>query len=249
MGNYEKALGNLLTLHAPFFADAYYPESLILKAVVYYENCRYAEAKAILNDFLKRYEPVHEELKRMTSKKQTYEAYYEALEALRVTDADRKKGGKAAILTQVLDIALSDPELERLDLAYREVDSEIRRLRRRTSTAFQATRLYGEVSTRLTDVRTSLARAAGRAVKNQLERERTAVGQLIKQAIRIDIETNRSEQERIESQLRAIQRRPRDVEKEFVEWADDEKLVWPFEGEYWRDELGTYELTLAHSCR
>ena len=46
-----------------------------------------------------------------------------------------------------------------------------------------------------------------------------------------------------------MQSRPKEVEKEFVQWADDEKLVWLFEGEYWRDELGTYELTLAHSCR
>ena len=246
LGNYEKALGNLLTLHAPFFTDTYYPESLILKAVVYYENCRYPEAKEILQDFLKRYEPVHDELTRMTSKSQSYEAYYQALETLRSnTRADR---AESSILTQVLDIALSDPELERLDRAVREVDDEIRRVDR-TTAPFQDSRLHKRLTKLLTRSRTLVSRMAGRAVKNQLERERDTINQLIKQAIRIDIETARSEQERIESQLRAVQRRPKRVDKTFVEWTDDEKLVWPFEGEYWSDELGTYELTLAHSCR
>ena len=248
LGNYEKALGNLLTLHAPFFDDTYYPESLILKAVVYYENCRYPEAKAILDDFMKRYEPVHEELERLTSQAQSYEKYYEALEGLRKKEGPAASGEKAQILAQVLDIALSDPELERLDIAYREVDDELRRLRD-TGAIFEASPLSERLTKYLKKTRDGLAKSAGRAVKNQLERERAAINLLIQQAIRIDIETARSEQERIESRLRAVQQRPKDVERTFVEWTDDEKIVWPFEGEYWRDELGTYELTLAHSCR
>ena len=42
IGQYEQALGNLITLSSPFFRDEYFPEALILKAVIYYENCRYA---------------------------------------------------------------------------------------------------------------------------------------------------------------------------------------------------------------
>ena len=72
---------------------------------------------------------------------------------------------------------------------------------------------------------------------------------MIEQAIRIDIETSRAEQERIESKLRDVQTTPASRTNEFIEWTDDEKLVWPFNGEYWRDELGTYQLTLANTCR
>ncbi|MEL7371883.1 MAG: hypothetical protein AAFN74_23365, partial [Myxococcota bacterium] len=140
LGNYEKALGNLLTLHAPFFDDTSYPESLILKAVVFYENCRYPEAKAILADFLKRYEPVHDELKRLTEQKKDPEAYYESIEMLRKT-AQRDGDAKARTLAQVLDIALSDAELGRLDGAYRSVGAEMARLDR-TNAAFKSSRLH-----------------------------------------------------------------------------------------------------------
>ncbi len=248
LGVYEKALGNLLTLHSPFFKDEYFPESHILKAVIYYENCRYPEAKDILTRFLRRYEPVLEELEAMTAREQTSDKYYEALENLRGRDLAQTNTEKAEILGQVLGIALADPELKRLDEAYKEVSEEEASLASYGG-GFGSAAIAERLREVLTDAKQQLAREAGRAVRNQLERERDHVKTLIQQAIRIDIETSRSEQERIESQLRDVQSRPKDIEKEFIEWTDDEKLVWPFDGEYWRDELGTYELTLAHSCR
>ena len=248
LGNYEKALGNLLTLHSPFFTDSYYPESLILKAVVYYENCRYPETKEILRGFLERYEPVHDELKRLTARKESYERFYETLAQLRQSSRRRNQDGNAATLGQVLDIALSDPELDRLDQAFKELETERVRIER-SKGAFKASPLFPRLEKIHARVRRQLASAAGKALKNQLERERGAINELIQQALRINVETARSEQERIESRLRAVQQRPKRVENTFVEWTDDEKLVWPFEGEYWRDELGTYELTLSHTCR
>lgn len=249
LGNYEKALGNLLTVHAPFFDDLYYPESRILKAVIYYENCRYPEAKDILTRFLARYEPVLGELDRLAKETKTADDFYTLVDRIRSDDFAESSTGEAdpKVMTQVLDIALTDPELKRLDASYREVLVEIDALG--DAKALSGSELSAELQKILSDQRSTLARQAGRAVKNQLVRERAHIKDLIQQAIRIDIETSRSEQERIESELRQVQSRPKRVAQEFVEWADDEKLVWPFEGEYWRDELGTYELTLAHSCR
>jgi hypothetical protein len=31
--------------------------------------------------------------------------------------------------------------------------------------------------------------------------------------------------------------------------ADDEHVLWPFDGEYWRDELGTYRQVSVDKCR
>ncbi len=247
LGNYEKALGNLLTLHSPFFRDQYFPESLILKAVVYYENCRYPEAKAILTDFQKRYEPVYEELKSLTARTQQADKYYEVLANLRGAEV-APGADKAEILSQILGIALSDAELQRLDESAREVDAELAAFDG-AGPVFAQSRLRSQLAEQLGAVRADYQKEAGRAVKRKLEGEREAIKTLIQQAIRIDIETARAEQERIESTLRDVQSAPKDLEREFVEWTDDEKLVWPFADEYWRDELGTYEVALGHSCR
>src|SRR4029077_12447823 len=41
MDDDSKALGNIHTLNAPFFENEFYPESLILKAVIYFQRCNY----------------------------------------------------------------------------------------------------------------------------------------------------------------------------------------------------------------
>jgi tetratricopeptide (TPR) repeat protein len=54
LGDYERALGNMITLHAPFFKDEYFPESLTVKAIIYYENCRYAEVRRVIDEWFRR---------------------------------------------------------------------------------------------------------------------------------------------------------------------------------------------------
>lgn len=248
LGNYEKALGNLLTLHSPFFEDAYFPESLILKAVIYYENCRYAEAEKILEDFLSRYEPVLEELGRITSQPRSATEYFDLLEGIRNPDLASQVQAEAATLEKILGLAMADPQLARLDASQGEVKAELARLREEHP-LLAGTPLADTLTRTLARKRADLVGKAGAAIERRLVREQEHIKELVQQAVRIGIETARSEQERIESKLRRVQTQPKSIEKTFVRWTDDEKIVWPFEGEYWRDELGTYELTLARSCR
>jgi tetratricopeptide (TPR) repeat protein len=249
LGDYEKSLGSLLTLHAPFFKDEYYPESLILKAVIYYENCRYKEASEILDAFLKRYEPVLGKLKELTGNaSRTPKEFFEILANLRTPELASSGTSDAEILSQILVLALRDRAVARLDSSHSELSAEMDLARERIvgpNTDALAAKLLGQLDGDLTH----LTEEAGLAVQRQLEQERSSIRTLIEQAIRIQIETSRAEQERIESRLRDARTLPGSEAKAFVEWTDDEHLVWPFEGEYWRDELGTYELTLARSCR
>jgi hypothetical protein len=247
LGAYEKTLGNLLTLHAPFFEDAYFPESRILEAVTYYENCRYEEAEQILDQFMRRYEPVLKELQSMVSDERSPAEYFQLLDGLRNDDLLAEQRADPEILSQILELALADRRLARLDASQAEMKAEIARL---TETSpLYAGGLGEEVEAILTDKRTQRLDEAGEAVQTRLREEAEHIKELVQQAIRIGVETARGEQERIESRLRSVDSGPKNVKQRFVEWTDDEKLVWPFSGEYWRDELGTYELTLARSCR
>jgi hypothetical protein len=38
--DYPRALGNIHTLNSPYFNNAYYPEALVLKAVIFFSNCQ-----------------------------------------------------------------------------------------------------------------------------------------------------------------------------------------------------------------
>ncbi len=240
LGNHERALGNLLTVHAPFFDDTYFPESIILEAVIYYENCRYEDASRIIDGFLSRYEPVFEELERLVAEPRSPETWYGMLAA-------RKSGGEGELVARVLSIALEDPELVRLTKTLDEIDAELNQLG-------QKSRLkpLPYIASRRSGLEADKARyrtAAGEAIERKLRREALAVKELVSQALRVKVETARAEAGRLQASLSRREQRPRSLTREEASWTDDEKLVWPFEGEYWRDELGTYELTLARTCR
>ncbi len=109
IGKYEQSLGNLITLAAPFFRDEYFPEALILKAVIYFENCRYREALSIIEDYERIYGPVQDELAALVGKNMEATEYYNVL-----ADVQKKKengedlSATEQILERILKLALTD---------------------------------------------------------------------------------------------------------------------------------------------
>ena len=249
LGRHEKALGNLLTVHAPFFEDAHYPESTILKAVIYYENCRYKDAGDIVASFLGRYTPISKRLEQLINTSKKPDEWYALLESYRSSN----KAGLSEEIEDIVAVALKDPELGNLDATLLEILDEIKRLEAAyNGDGSMSLKGVGFIDRTIQELKAraeALKAKVGRSVRRRLKKEFEYIQSLQGQAYRIQVETAKAEEGRLEASLSRRKQRPKSVVKSFVEWTDDEKLIWPFEGEYWRDELGTYELTLGHSCR
>ena len=71
---------------------------------------------------------------------------------------------------------------------------------------------------------------------------------LLAQAIGIKIEVTRSERNLLERKMRGGKGDRMVLAKE-GSMVNDESLYWPYEGEFWRDELGTYELDFTKCIR
>ena len=95
----------------PFFMDEYFPEALLLKAVIYYENCRYREAPAILHEFERTYKPVYNELEKITAKNTTPRATTTSSPRSRSCNKEGVPGG-ALLLERILKLALTDKDLK-----------------------------------------------------------------------------------------------------------------------------------------
>ncbi len=246
IGNYEKALGNLLTLQSPYFRDEYFPESYILKAVIYYENCRYPEARQILEDFSAMYEPVYDELQGLTTRQQPATAFYDLIEE---TEKSTETGTQARLMRKIMKLAFTDQNIERLNASIREIEDEMDDGIGGRRAEFRQSALAKDLSDRLKVERTHLVDEAGRRARQKLEFERDSLRQLLAQALRIKIEVSRKERELLEGSL-ATGSQPevlRDLK--FSTAVSDEHLYWPYEGEFWRDELGTYSYTLTKGCK
>lgn len=247
IGAYERALGNLITLSSPFFKDEYFPEALILKAVIYYENCRYREARAILEEFERTYMPVHNELERVTAVTQDAQRYYDILNEIQKRNA-RGEGG-SVLLERILKLALTDKELKAVNDSILEIEAEMDSIHERRD-LFRYSELAKELNEELKQERQSLLGRAGILAKAKLEFELRELKELLGQALRIRFETSTKEKEFLEQQLLAEGGKKEVVESYAYSVAvSDEHLYWPYEGEYWRDELGTYEYTLTKGCR
>ncbi len=248
IGAYERALGNLITLSSPFFKDEYFPEALILKAVIYYENCRYREARAILEEFERTYMPVHNELERVTAVNQDAQRYYDILNEIQKRNAEGGKGG-SVLLERILKLALTDKELKQVNESILELEGEMDSIGERKD-LFRYSELAKELNEGLKTERQQLLGKAGLLAKAKLEFELGELKELLGQALRIKFETSTKEKEFLEQQLLAEGGKKEVVESYAYSVAvSDEHLYWPYEGEYWRDELGTYEYTLTKGCR
>lgn len=248
IGQFEQALGNLITLSSPFFREEYFPEALILKAVIYFENCRYRESNAILEDFDRIYSPVMSELQQLTDKEQDASYYYNVLADIQKKDRQsQQKTSTDVILDKVLKLALSDKDFKQTNDSILELDQEVDSYATRPD-AFKQSEMAKGLQDGLKAEREDLIKKAGYMAKGKLELELQALRKLLADGERIRFETTSKEKEFLEEQLRSGGRQ--EVVKRYkhsVAVADDQ-LYWPYEGEYWRDELGTYQYTLTKGC-
>jgi len=246
LGDYERALGNMITLHAPFFKDEYFPESLTVKAIIYYENCRYGEARSVIDDFDRFYGPVEDELDRITTRAQSPEAFYELLDEIQ---RKQRKKTSSPLLDRILKLALTDSDLQRRNASIQELEAEMDGIGDRPD-SFRYSELAKVLLEQLRAERTQAISQAGLIARAKLERERDELRDLLGKALRIKFETQEKEKQLLEHQL-AGQEGGREVLHgyRYSVAVPDTDLYWPYEGEYWRDELGTYQYTLTKGCR
>jgi hypothetical protein len=232
IGEHEKALGNLLTLQSAYFKDEYFPESWVLKAIIYYENCRYPEARLVLESFTASYEPLYDELVALAARPSAPSVFLEQ-----------------AVSPRVRRLAFTDPSIKRLSDAAAEIDAEVDHGIGDRSQAFRDSPLAGSLKQRLAREKTQLTTEAGLRARAKLEYERDQLRSMLAQALRISIEVSRQEREALEGSLAAGSQVQVVKDLRWTHAVSDEHLYWPYEGEFWRDELGTYSYTLTKGCR
>ncbi|OGQ18375.1 MAG: hypothetical protein A2138_00415 [Deltaproteobacteria bacterium RBG_16_71_12] len=267
LGEYQKALGNLVTLQSPFFQDEYYPEAAILKAITFYENCRYPEARAFLGEFEQSYGGVLAELKRLIGEGgggeaatggakgakvevRSAESLFDELTQLeaKVADGQDDKSGSYAMTARLVRLALSDKRVRGYREAIEEVDSE-KALLDGLDAPYRGGKLHGEAMQAIEARRAALVSLAGTVLRDKLTAEKAFLEDLTGKLLRIRFEITKGEKESDEAALQGSSQTVVLGAYDDTTATDDERLYWPFQGEYWRDELGTYQYTLTRGCR
>jgi len=242
-GDFEKALGNLLTLHSPFFEKEYFPESQLVKAIIYFEACRYEETRGFVDDFIKRFTGVMKEIEKVAESKEAPELLFERINQMEKL----AKGQDDDVTARVVHLALADPAIRTAREVVQQAQEQLKMWQEMSET-FRTSQLGRGLYDELKQYSVDVSKAAGEVTRKKFEKELYDLKSLLAQALRIRLEVAKAEQDAEQRKINkegqadeVVAAVPRTV-------VGDEQLYWPYEGEYWRDELGTYELDFS-MCR
>ncbi|MBD91142.1 MAG: hypothetical protein CL940_12470 [Deltaproteobacteria bacterium] len=240
--NYPRALGNLHTLNSPFFTDQYFPESRVLQALILFYNCRYDEADDIVQSFVQDYYPLMTELKGQIEQFEDPNAFYRWLARLSKRGASEFSGR----FTKIFNAALADKKLRRKFFFVTTLNKELARMRDAAKEQPAAEPFLANLEAELTGYRGLVIGEAGALAQARLQRVLRELKQHLAGALKIKGETLKARRGVLAASVRQEQAAAASADTSI--FVTPEHLEWPFEGEYWRDELGSYRYDISSRC-
>jgi hypothetical protein len=174
--------------------------------------------------------------------------YFKVLEDIEKKNlAELPKSSTDIILGRILRLALTDKDLKNTNDSILELEAEIDSVSKRGD-SFRYSEMAKNLLAGLKVQRELLVKKAGTMAKGKLDSELVELKKLLTNGLRIKFETTGKEKEFLEEQLRAGGTQELVKKYRYSVAVSDDQLYWPYEGEYWRDELGTYQYTLTKGC-
>jgi tetratricopeptide (TPR) repeat protein len=244
-GQYPKALGNIHTIQAPYFPNSFYPEAEILKAVIYFTNCNYEAASTTMARFQKRYGPLRNELQKILKKysgENQEEAFYEFL-----LDVREGKGDIDERIRPIVEIALSDRQLLR-NIQYVTLLEDEQKRFKRSALGFRSSSIGMTVGDALQLARDLAVRQAGELALQRYRRNLEELNEFWRDGEKMFIDLTIAERNILDQKITTGQVSKAEAKIFGVVKPDEEHVLWPFDGEYWRDELGFYRQVVASAC-
>jgi tetratricopeptide (TPR) repeat protein len=244
-GDYPHALGNIHTIEAPYFPNSFYPEADILKAVISFTICQYEDATTIVARMKKKYEPIKKELEAVLNRFKGEGSEQQFFTFLK--DVRAGKANLSPAIRPVVESALADRQLLR-NLEYvRVLDEEDARFKKAPA-SFRNSPLGGDVTDALNLARELATRNAGTLARERYQRNLDELNEHLRDASKILIDITAAERNKLDNTIVTGQLSKDDSLTYGVVKPDDEHVLWPFRGEYWRDELGFYRQVVVSKC-
>lgn len=243
LGRLSGALSHLQTVDSPFFKDHYHPDATLLRILIFYYLCKYKDGQVMLNEFTDKHGAIEKHITTAIEKAgKSPEALYETLYAWRAG------GGKAAIdlPVPVKQLFVADESISRLGDYLAGIDAELRTVDK-LKTGWEKSDLKKELETQLTDRKTAAVTQKGKEVMAKLRGMQYVLMEHLGNAELYKVEMITAEKNLYDAAYqgrlmeRVAKRKPdRSVPEGY--------RYWPFQGEYWMDELGWYEVNTINEC-
>jgi tetratricopeptide (TPR) repeat protein len=240
------SLGEILTVQSPFFAeDEFVPEATVLRALTYFNLCEYNEVERLLIGFEEQYRPMYNEMKAFVQQyastegkklaDQAYDAYFTAY--------PRESVLPRPVFNKVLrnrDLAALVRHLDQMEREKELIDA-------------QKARWHDSLGNHLKKVletdRARYKRRAGLLFLSEMAQLTAFMGDLLAQSEIIRFEVVDAQRVDYEYRMNNVDMVDSANTREIDFATSVDKVFWPFNGEFWADELGYYHYTEQGSCK
>lgn len=228
------ALGLLHNHTSPFYDGWYFPEAELLRTYSLFLICKFPEASKQIEDFQTTWTPVRDDLDNLVGPMSNQDVFEDARAFVRDEDHKlpelvyRDLQQDERFLTTIDAVDLAGKELDRLQgekAGWSQVAFNLVRERRKDLVLTEGARLRDGVTARTDELTgmlndTEIAKLDMLKLETRLYEQASQVGEMA------DIERKAMRRER--------------VRKGYV--------AWPYEGEYWADEVGYYKVNAKPEC-
>lgn len=244
MEKFNNSLGNIHTIHSPFFENRFYPEAYILQAITFLRMCRYDQVKESMKRFKDRYQPVFGDVRGMLNRyrgdpkgffKFTYEYRTGRLTSYRRAEEIVKKLSQVDAFKEAMDtIRFTDRELDKL----------------KGKGGWQSSGLLEDISNFLESKKSAAILDAGQRIYKE---GTTYYQQLLELSNQTKLIVAEMQLGKLANLRALINVGEDDKKSQFIGGLQKLNInqtleYWPFEGEYWEDELGFYVYNMASKC-
>jgi len=236
------ALGLLLTVESPYFQEEeYIPEVTVLRALTFFNLCEYEEVERIISGFEKTYKPQQAEIEAfLTQYKDSPQVRDQAYDAF-FANAHPGSNLPKALFSRVLRNRDLSALVRHMDM----MDEEIKAIN--TQKSVWRDTVGDALKQQIEQDRIRYKKKAGTELLKELAVQRNTLADLLVQSEIIRFEV--TDAQRKDYEFRATLTDVEVDRKDVIDFAVSRDIIyWPFNGEFWRDELGYYQYTENGSC-
>ncbi len=237
----SRALGTFHALHSPFFAHQFYPELWVLEATTFVNLCQADHAEAAMNMFAQEVLVLAPPLRDFLKKNKRPEDFYASF----IASVNKKTA--SSLPRRLQSPVLSNVEFFNLYKTIQQIDKEEALIKANLSPLGA----FGQdLLARLGQLKNERISEAGVVIQKTLRQTEKDIGTYQDKLDQLKVDLTDLQLNKIEGEIKGEQPTADAgvVTQGNLAIAGSDSMVWPFEGEFWKDEIGAYRAFVKEQC-
>ena len=245
---FRSTLSNFQTLHSTYYEDAYFPETLLLRSIVYLYICKYDEMEKVLGLFESQYGPFATKINQFLSQQNSADSYFQEVNKAFIMKKDAEAKKTFSLPYNAIKHIAEEGDVRRTYNYLKKISDEKKIVDENPNLKNTP---IGTYAVRVINNRMRSARSLiGDMVKAHLLNMRAELKDLNEQASFIRYEMINGKKEFLKKKIsgRALNEEQVDENQDRSFYVQNGYEYYPFQGEYWLDEVGNYHYLGKQSC-